>query len=167
MKKNIKSFVSLLLVILCIVSLYSCKKTESPETPAASTAASTVTSTEEKTTADAQLPEIWKDAVYTENKEFGNGAKKILLEVTAGEKTVTFTINTDKNTVGEALTEYNLIDGEDSEYGLYIKTVNGILADYSIDQSYWSFYVGENLAATGVDSAEISAGTTYKLIYTK
>lgn len=163
MKKNIKSFVSLLLVILCIVSLYSCKKTESPETPAASTA----TSTEEETSTDAQLSEIWKDAVYTEDKEFGNGAKKILLEVTAGEKTVTFTINTDKNTVGEALTEYNLIDGEDSEYGLYIKTVNGILADYSIDQSYWSFYVGENLAATGVDSAEISAGTTYKLIYTK
>ena len=52
-----------------------------------------------------------------------------------------FEIHTDKKTVGEALLDLGLIAGEDSEYGLYVKTVNGVTADYDTDQTYWAFYV--------------------------
>lgn len=165
MKKNLKSFVALLLLTLCVASLCSCTTTEAPETtPEAS---DTIDASLSTGSTEAELPELWKTAIYTENKEFGSGNKKITVEVTAGEKSVVFTVNTDKNTVGEALIEHGLIAGEEGEYGLYVKTVNGILADYDIDQSYWSFFIGEDLAPTGVDSTEISEATPYKLVYTK
>lgn len=73
----------------------------------------------------------------------------------------TFEISTDKATVGEALLAENLIAGEESEYGLYVKTVNGITADYDVDQTYWAFYIDNEYAMTGVDSTPVEAGKTY------
>ena len=72
-----------------------------------------------------------------------------------------FEITTDKATVGEALLEEKLIDGEQGDYGLYIKTVNGILADYDVDGTYWGVYVNGESAVTGVDSIEVTEGATY------
>ena len=78
----------------------------------------------------------------------------------SGEET-DFTISTDKQTVGEALLEKNLIAGDESEYGLYVKTVNGVTLDYDKDGMYWAFYVNGEYAQTGVDSTEITAGAEY------
>ena len=64
-------------------------------------------------------------------------------------------------TVGAALLSLGLIAGEDSEYGLYVKTVNGVTVDYDTDGKYWAFYVDGEYAATGVDSTDITAGATY------
>lgn len=72
-----------------------------------------------------------------------------------------FEIHTDKTTVGEALLDVDLITGETSEYGLYVKTVNGITADYDADQTYWAFYVNGEYATAGVDSTTIEEGATY------
>lgn len=72
-----------------------------------------------------------------------------------------FEIHTDKATVGEALLELNLIAGDDGEYGLYVKTVNGITADYDKDGKYWAFYVDGEYATTGVDSTQITDGASY------
>lgn len=72
-----------------------------------------------------------------------------------------FTITTDKTTVGEALLDEGLIAGEDSEYGLYVKTVNGTTLDYDTDGKYWAFYVDGEYASSGVDSTEIKSGSTY------
>ena len=63
--------------------------------------------------------------------------------------------------MGEALLEEKLIDGEQGNYGLYIKTVNGILADYDVDGTYWGVYVNGESAVTGVDSIEVTEGATY------
>jgi len=73
----------------------------------------------------------------------------------------TFDITTDKTTVGEALLEEGLIVGEDGPYGLYVTEVNGIVADYDVDQTYWAFYVDGGYAATGVDLTEVTDGSTY------
>ena len=72
-------------------------------------------------------------------------------------------IHTDEATVGAALLALDLIAGDTSEYGLYVKTVNGITADYDVDKTYWGFYIDGEYAMTGVDSTEIVAGTTYTL----
>ena len=72
-----------------------------------------------------------------------------------------FEIHTDKPTVGEALLEVKLIEGEDGPYGLYVKTVNGITADYDVDQTYWAFYINGEMAMTGVDATNVEAGATY------
>jgi len=110
---------------------------------------------------------LWENATYRKDKEFGKGETTIYVEVSAGDESITFTINTDKKTVGDALKEYDLIDGEDSQYGLYLKTVNGITADFDKDQSYWAFYINGEYAMSGVDTTDISAGAKYKLEYTK
>jgi len=72
-----------------------------------------------------------------------------------------FEIHTDKATVGEALLELNLIVGDEGEYGLYVKQVNGITADYDVDQTYWAFYVNDAYATSGVDVTPIEAGAKY------
>lgn len=72
-----------------------------------------------------------------------------------------FAVKTDKTTVGEALLDAGLIAGEDSAYGLYVKTVNGTTLDYDTDGKYWAFYVNGEYASSGVDSTNIEAGSTY------
>ena len=78
------------------------------------------------------LPEtdVWSEAVYTEDTELGDGEKTVFVEVVAEEKSITFTIHSNKETLGEALMEHNLLEGENGAYGLYVKKVNGITADY-------------------------------------
>ena len=63
--------------------------------------------------------------------------------------------------MGEALLDQELIAGEDSDYGLYVKTVNGITADYDTDGSYWAFYVNGEYVSSGVDSTPVADGDTY------
>ena len=75
--------------------------------------------------------------------------------------TETFDITTDKATVGEALLEEGLIAGEEGQYGLYVTEVNGIVADYNVDQTYWAFYVNGEYASSGVDTTDVEDGSTY------
>lgn len=115
----------------------------------------------------AELTGLWKDATVTEDTTYGEGAVTIQVEVKAEDKSVTLTIKTDKETLGDALTEHNLVDGEKSEYGLYVKQVIGMTADYDVDQSYWSFYKNGEMMMTGVDGENISDGAHYEIIYAK
>lgn len=97
-----------------------------------------------------------------EGDVLGEGAKKFTFTVTdADGKEVSYQINTDKETVGDALMELELISGDKAEYGLYVKTVNGITVDYDKDGKYWAFYVDGEYAQQGVDSTEIVEGATY------
>lgn len=70
-------------------------------------------------------------------------------------------IRTDKTIVGDALLELGLLEGEAGPYGLYVKKVNGIAADYDKDGVYWAFYAGGDYSMTGVDQTTIEAGATY------
>lgn len=79
----------------------------------------------------------------------------------------TFDITTSKATVGEALLDEGLIVGEDSEYGLYVTSVNGMAADWDNDQTYWAFYIDGEYAMTGVDATEVTEGATYSFVLTK
>lgn len=110
---------------------------------------------------------LWENATYRRDMEFGSGAKTVVVEVKAGEDLVTFTIKTDKDTVGAALTEHGLISGEMGDFGLYVKVVNGITADYDVDKSYWAFYIDGEYALTGVDTTKITDGIIYRLEYAK
>lgn len=138
MKKRI---ISLLLILCLALSLCACGK--------------------------AKTPDLWADALYTQDTELGEGAKTVTVQVKTDEKSVTFTVHTDCATLGEALLELGLIAGEDSEYGLYVKQVNGITADYDVDQTYWGFFSGGEYMMSGVDTTEISGGESYELVRTK
>ena len=120
MKTTMKSALTVFLAIMMIFCMTACK--------------------EEK------LDDLWATATYTENTTLGEGTKTITVEVTANEKTVVFTVKTDAETVGAALLEHNLIAGEEGAYGLYVKTVNGMLADHDVDQTYWSFTISGEMS---------------------
>ena len=92
----------------------------------------------------------------------GEGKTQFTFTVTDGDgNESSYEIHTDKTTVGEALLDLGLIAGEESEYGLYVKTVNGITADYDKDGVYWAFYVDGEYASAGVDATDIQEGSVY------
>lgn len=100
--------------------------------------------------------------VQTESNQLGEGSTKFVFTVVDKDGDETrFEIHTDKETVGEALEELELIAGEEGDYGLYVKTVNGITADYDKDGVYWAFYVNGEYAQTSVDSTAITEGAVY------
>lgn len=154
MKKISSVLIALLIaVLLCFTSCADNTK-ESPDTDTSTTAAADGTA----------IDGIWASATYTEDKSFGEGEKTITVKVTAEERSVTFTIKTDKEILGDALLEHGIVEGENGPYGLYVKKVNGMTADYDIDSSYWSFNINGEAAATGVDGEKISDGASYELI---
>lgn len=92
----------------------------------------------------------------------GEGKTTFTFLVTDREGNETkFEIHTDKENVEEALSEHNLIQGEEGDYGLYVKTVNGITADYDTDQTYWAFYVNGEYAQSGIESTKVAEGDCY------
>ena len=78
-----------------------------------------------------------------------------------------FEIKTDADNLGDALLEAKLVEGEMGDYGLFIKTVNGLRADYDLDGAYWALSKGGEYLMTGADSTTISDGEKYELTYTK
>lgn len=142
MKKTVSSIICALLSIVLVVCLASCGNTVDAEG-------------------------LWENATYRKDTELGKGATTVQVQVKAGEESITFTIKTDKKMLGDALLEHELITGDESQYGLYIKSVNGITADYDVDKSYWGFYKNGEYMMTGVDSTEIADGEHYELVYEK
>ena len=92
----------------------------------------------------------------------GEGETRFLFTVVDKEGVETFfEIHTDKEIVGDALLDLGLIAGEEGEFGLFVKTVNGIVADYEEDKTYWAFYVNGEYAMSGVDTTIIEEDTSY------
>ena len=73
----------------------------------------------------------------------------------------TIAIVTKDAAAGTVYASMNVIAGDESQYGLYVKTVNGITADYDKDQTRWGFYIDGASASAGVDSTDIVDGSTY------
>ena len=151
------NFRRLLSVILCVVLLAAvaltaigCSDKEQNENDGGN-------SVVQQTTGDDENQETPDEA-----KVVGKGQKQFDFTVVDIEGNETkFIVKTDKKTVGEALLDVELISGEDGQYGLYVKTVNGITVDYDKDKTYWGFYINDEYAMTGVDQTEIEEGKTY------
>lgn len=151
MKRN-KKLSSLILCIALIVAmaLYTtgCNANTGNDTPSG-------------TKTEANAPEE-NNVQPDETQQLGEGSTEFLFTVVDKDGNETkFEIHTDKETVGEALLELELIDGDDGEYGLYVKSVNGITADYDTDGVYWAFYINDEYASTGVDATPIKDGESY------
>ncbi len=157
--KGLKKTAVLVMAALLLFTLFSCS---SVNQEGVNSEADTVTASVENET-----ERLWQSAQWLEDKTFGEGEKCVKVTVKAGEKSVLFTLNTDAATLGEALLEHKLVEGEEGQYGLYIKKVNSILADYDVDGSYWGFYQNGEYMMTGVDSTAISGGEAFELVRAK
>ena len=153
-------FTKILSVLLCLALVVAIavfatgcanKKTEEPATtaaPATTAPATTQASVEEVT----KLGEGEKEFTFIAKDYEGNETK--------------FEISSNATKLGEALLEQDLIAGDTSEYGLFVKTVNGKTYD-GTDSIYWILYIDGKQAATGVDSTELVAGKTYSFVAEK
>lgn len=135
-KKTMSFILCMVLIVAMALSATGCNGSKNNDTPSTDTTADTVV--------------------------LGEGSTSFAFSVTDQDgNTSPFEIHTDKATVGEALLELGLIAGDDSEYGLFVKTVNGITLDYDKDGKYWAFYIDEEYASSGVDSTQITDGSSY------
>ena len=110
---------------------------------------------------------VWKDAIYSEDKSLGEGSKTFSLEVRADDKTVVFDISTDADNLEDALVENKLIEGDKGPYGLYVKKVNGITADYDVDKNYWSLCKDGTPLQTGVGDTKVKGGEHFEFVRTQ
>jgi len=75
-------------------------------------------------------------------------------------------VRTNETTVGAALVAAGLIEGDVSDFGMMVSHVNGIRADFEEDDAWWAFFIGDEMAMVGVDSAEIESGVIYSFVFT-
>ena len=158
--KKTRIISALLILVLCL-ALCSCggKEVEEPKN----------TLEKETVTTENQIPAegIWKDATYRTAKVLGQGKKEFDLKVVAEGKSLTFTVKTDEENLGKALLEAGIVEGEEGAYGLYIKKGDGMLADYDINQTYWSFCIDGEAQMSGVSSVTVSGGEEFELVLAK
>ena len=155
MKQTMKHLLAAALLTVLVLTCTACNAVPSPAGDTSATATATAAG------------DVWSTAVFTEDIGLGTGKTAIEVEVKAEDQSVTFTLHTDKTTLGAALAEQHLIAGEQSEYGLYVKVVNGITADYDKDGHYWALSKNGEALMTGVDTTEIKDGEHYELVYAK
>ena len=139
MKKTLTSALLLLLALLMSVSFVAC--------------------------ADVEVTGIWENATCTSDKKFGNGAKTVEVEIKAENQSITFTLETDKETLSEALEEHDLISGTESQWGLTLETVNGMYAN--ADDGYWWIITKDGEWTDAIDAVTIADGDHYEFTYTK
>ena len=95
------------------------------------------------------------------------GGKTFTVEVVHKDSSAkAFTYETDEEFLGTVLLDEGLVKGDVGQYGLYITEVDGEVADYSVDKSYWALYEGEEYAMQGADTTPIEDGDRFKLVYT-
>lgn len=89
--------------------------------------------------------------------------KTITVDIEAPGLQRSLTIETDAAFLRGALEQEGLIAGEESAFGLYVKTVDGVTADEALQQ-WWCFTKngGEELT-TGVDQTPVEDGATYEI----
>ena len=142
--------------------------TADSKSAASSTQASAETGAPSEAPADSSTTTTTTTAAAGQPVDLGEGEKLFYFNVTfSSGETSSYAIHTDAETVGEALVALKLISGDDSQYGLYVKTVADETLDYEADGAYWAFYEGTTYATSGVDATAITDGASYAFVATK
>lgn len=90
------------------------------------------------------------------------GGKNITVKVVHLDgETKDFSYSSDEEYLGTILTEEGLIEGEQSQYGLFVTTVDGETADDS-KQQWWGYTVNGEDAVNGVDTQPVEDGDAYE-----
>ena len=98
------------------------------------------------------------------------GDKSITIEVVDNNAASTsYEVHTDAQYLRQAMEEAEGLEfsGTESEYGMMVETVNGVTADWNVDQSYWSFYVNGEYCNYGIDTQPVVDGDAFQIVYSK
>lgn len=99
------------------------------------------------------------------NSKTTSNVKNITVTVITENEKKEFKISTERDFLGAALTDEKLIEGTQGEYGIYVKTVNGVTVDES-NQEWWCFTKGGESLSTGVDTTPITDGDSFEATLT-
>jgi flagellar basal body-associated protein FliL len=129
-----------------------------------------VASADESEVDDSQVAtETWTETT-PEGSDDANDetTKNITIEVIDDqEQSVLYEVETDAEFLRQAMEESDMeFSGEESDYGMYVQTINGVTADYNTDGAYWAFYVDGDYCNYGIDSQPLEDGQAYQIIYT-
>ena len=91
------------------------------------------------------------------------GSKTVTVQIKYDNVDKEVVLHTDAEFLSGALLEKKLIEGTDTEYGLFITTVDGRAADDAAHE-FWGIYKNGEMTPTGADSTAISDGEHYELI---
>ena len=106
---------------------------------------------------------VWKSSLPAAE----TGGKTVVVKVVHGDGSEKdFTIKTDAGFLRGALEQENLIAGTESQYGLFVTTVNGRTAE-DAQQEWWCFTKDGATLETGVDTTPIADGDHYEITLTK
>ena len=109
---------------------------------------------------------IFLGVYFTTRPETQQGAKEISVVVVYKDGTQkTFTYHTDEEYLDKVLLSEGLIEGYTGQYGFVIEKVDGQAAIWETDSAYWSLYIGEEYATTGISETPVYDGSVFKLIY--
>ena len=90
------------------------------------------------------------------------GAKTVTVEVVhKDESRKEFVIHTDAENLRGALEQEKLIEGTESDWGLYVLTVDGETADEN-QQQWWCLTKDGEMTPSGVDDTVIADGEHYE-----
>lgn len=78
--------------------------------------------------------------------------------------TTEFPLDTTASTLREAADEIHLLEGDETEYGLFIKTVNGITVNPD-NEEWWCITKKGETVMTGVDITPIADGDIYEFTF--
>ncbi len=77
-----------------------------------------------------------------------------------------FPVKTDAEFLAEVLVAEEIVEDNQTEYGLYILVADGERADYAVDEGWWAIYEGDTLSNYGVSELPVKDGGLYKVVYT-
>ena len=103
-------------------------------------------------------------AFFTFSKKPVEGSKTISISITHKNGTEKkFTLHTDAQYLLDAIKEYDedLLQGEQGQYGLYIKTIDGYTCNETA-QEWWGYTKKGEYVETGVELTPIYDGDSYE-----
>ncbi len=93
------------------------------------------------------------------------GTKTVTITVIHADKSEkSFTYHTDEEYLDKVLRAEGLIEGYEDQYGFVVEKVDGQEANWE-NGVFWSLYIGEEMATTGISQVVVTDGAVYKLVY--
>ncbi len=96
------------------------------------------------------------------------GTKEVTIEVVDDKQISTlYEIKTDAEYLIGAMEDAEglTFDGSEGQYGFTVSEINGVIADFTADSSYWSFYVNGEYCNYGVSEQPVNDGDTFRIVY--
>ncbi|MBW6411382.1 DUF4430 domain-containing protein [Clostridium weizhouense] len=100
------------------------------------------------------------------NKQEGNKQYTLIVRDYEDTYNKEYNFNTDKELLGEALDEKNIIESDNSGASRFVTTVDGIKADASKEE-WWNLKINGENSQTGIDNTYIKNKDKVEFVLTK